>query len=145
MRRGFVNPPRTPREHYYASRQKLQMNYDWNKRNKQFQQYCTARREKAYVEDKRNYREKTTENNRRWYKPPNVQQKFIYRDKQNNWNNEGQNVNYNRWYKQHVNVDHFDKSIVLGTLCVLTKVHENGQRKKLKVIINTPKRTEIQK
>ena len=99
MRREFVNPPRTPREQYYASRQ-------------QFQQYCTARREIANIEDNGNTERKTTENNRRRYNPPNVQQECIYRDIQNNWNNGGQNVNYNRWYNQHENVDQFNSSSV---------------------------------
>ena len=163
MRRGFVNPPRTPREQFYASRQNLQTNDGsskrgnfWNQRNKQFQQYCTARREIANVRDNGNTEKKTTKNNRRWYNPPNVQQECIYRDNQDNWNNGGQNVNNNKWNNQHESVDQFHgsnvrttsdhntnyreinyaagpyrKSIVLGTLCVLTKVHKQGQRKKI--------------
>ena len=48
------------------------------------------------------------QNNHRWYNPPDMQQRCIYRNSQNNWSNEGQNGNNNRWDNRHRSVDQFN-------------------------------------
>ena len=47
------------------------------------------------------WRNSQYQNNHRRNNPANMQQRCIYRSSQNNWSNEGQNGNNNRWTNQH--------------------------------------------